>query len=302
MDSKWNCPVVKKDSPVVKKDSPWAEGAFTGSPGCNCGTLSNHKGSMMASHNIKEFIFWSDNCGGQNKNKFLFSMYSYASAKFKIKITHRYMERGHTMNEADSMHATIERASKGSQIYDPDDWIKIIKEAKVEGKSVKNFHILADTHQNWKQKNAKWKSVREFLVDSSDPNQIKLKHDLSVNSDETVFRVSKKAFERPIAFPTKKLKDLASLCNELVIPSAKQAFYKNLLNFPVLTNPLLNEPEDQEENSETEDENAHAQDFTWSEDSDESDFEEEARRLRRSKRNQIEESDEDVDGDLIDSD
>ncbi|KAK3918537.1 E3 SUMO-protein ligase ZBED1 [Frankliniella fusca] len=51
MDSKWNCPVVKKDSPVVKKDSPWAEGAFTGSPGCKCGTLSNHKG-MASAHLI----------------------------------------------------------------------------------------------------------------------------------------------------------------------------------------------------------------------------------------------------------
>lgn len=65
-----------------------------------------------AKEGFKSFIFWSDNCSGQNKNKYLFAMYAYAVAKYGIKITHRYMEKGHTMNEADSMHANIERRAR----------------------------------------------------------------------------------------------------------------------------------------------------------------------------------------------
>lgn len=36
-----------------------------------------------------EFFFFSDNCGGQNRNKNVFSMFFKASMDFKVKITHR---------------------------------------------------------------------------------------------------------------------------------------------------------------------------------------------------------------------
>lgn len=40
-------------------------------------------------YNVKEFVFYSDNCGGQNRNKNVFSMYFKAANDFNVEITHR---------------------------------------------------------------------------------------------------------------------------------------------------------------------------------------------------------------------
>lgn len=68
---------------------------------------------------IKTIILYSDNCGGQNRSRFVFSMLEYAANTLKIDITHRFLEKGHTQNERDSMHVTIENAKKHKFIYVP---------------------------------------------------------------------------------------------------------------------------------------------------------------------------------------
>lgn len=88
----------------------------------------------MKKDGVTEFIFYSDNCGGQNRNRFLFSMWEYAAFTLKAKITHRFLERGHTQNEGDSMHACIENSKKGKTIYVPVQWITLVRCAKVTGK------------------------------------------------------------------------------------------------------------------------------------------------------------------------
>lgn len=55
--------------------------------------------TKKASQGITDFIIWSDNCSGQNKNKFLFAAYTWAAAVLDVTITHKYMERGHTMRQ-----------------------------------------------------------------------------------------------------------------------------------------------------------------------------------------------------------
>lgn len=42
-----------------------------------------------ASKGITEFVFYSDNCGGQNRNKIVFSMYIHKCRTLDVKITHR---------------------------------------------------------------------------------------------------------------------------------------------------------------------------------------------------------------------
>lgn len=60
---------------------------------------------------IIDVIFYSDNCTGQNKNKFIFALYMFAVSKLNnIKtVTHKYLITGHTQNEGDSAHSVIER-------------------------------------------------------------------------------------------------------------------------------------------------------------------------------------------------
>ena len=45
-----------------------------------------------------EFLFFSDNCCGQQKNRFLIAMYMYALAKYPkvLSITHKYLISGHS--------------------------------------------------------------------------------------------------------------------------------------------------------------------------------------------------------------
>lgn len=85
--------------------------------------------------NIK-VTFYSDNCTGQNKNKFTIAMFLYAVQKLPniITINHKFLICGHTQNEGDSAHSLIEKAvkryAKKSPIYTPATYTDIIKKAK----------------------------------------------------------------------------------------------------------------------------------------------------------------------------
>ena len=46
---------------------------------------------LNVDNGVKEFRFYSDNCGAQNRNKSLFSMYARAVKKYNIVIIHRYI-------------------------------------------------------------------------------------------------------------------------------------------------------------------------------------------------------------------
>lgn len=53
-------------------------------------------------NNLRDIIFYSDNCLGQNKNKFIASLYLYASLVLNINtIRHKFLIVGHTQNEGD---------------------------------------------------------------------------------------------------------------------------------------------------------------------------------------------------------
>ena len=77
---------------------------------------------------------------------------SSVSKTFGIQILHRFLERGHTQNKGDSLHAVIESAKKRqSSIFTPDQWIMLIKMAKVTGQlydvkemSQKDFYNFND--------------------------------------------------------------------------------------------------------------------------------------------------------------
>lgn len=85
-----------------------------------------------------DIIFYSDNCSGQNKNKFILALYIYAVNTLKIKsITHKFFIKGHTQNEGDSVHARIEseitKYKKANPIYVPDQYACIIRNSKKKG-------------------------------------------------------------------------------------------------------------------------------------------------------------------------
>lgn len=113
----------------------------------------------MSSKGINDFKFYSDNCGGQNRNRFLFVIYVFASVKYKVTIKHRFLEKGHTQNEGDSIHAAVERKSKGLEIYTPEQWCEIIKTSKQRGEAYQVIKVTRDMIFDFKDlvKNQNWR-------------------------------------------------------------------------------------------------------------------------------------------------
>lgn len=99
-----------------------------------------------------EIIFYTDNCGGQQKNRFMISMYLYAISKFQnIKsIQHKFLITGHTQNEGDSVHSIIERqvkrTLKSGPVYTPDQFVSIVRSAKKNGPP---YHITEMSHEEF---------------------------------------------------------------------------------------------------------------------------------------------------------
>lgn len=96
--------------------------------------LNRKKTNTKNNHNL-EIKFYSDNCFGQQKNKFIMGMYLYAVQKFKIKsITHKCLIRGYIQNEGNNVHSVIEKsikqALKSGPIYIPIDYVRLIRSAK----------------------------------------------------------------------------------------------------------------------------------------------------------------------------
>ncbi|KAE8740609.1 hypothetical protein FOCC_FOCC013867 [Frankliniella occidentalis] len=210
-----------------------------------------------ASEGIVEFSFYSDAPTGQNRNRMIFSMYLSASAKFSVNITHRFLESGHSYTEADSMHARIEAEAKRVQeIFTPDEWINLIKNAKQTGKpylvsSLKNDEVL-DLHylvdrQNWTG-NSKtkiyWSQVREVSVDRNNPNILSYRYNFTDECSKLKVAMNNgnmpdmSTFNFPFAytgrFPLKKNKvnDLKDLCKKHAIPTKYHETYEMYINIP----------------------------------------------------------------------
>ncbi|KAE9523508.1 hypothetical protein AGLY_016060 [Aphis glycines] len=84
---------------------------------------------MKENYGISEFSFYSDNCAGQNRNRYIYSMWEYAAFIHKVNIRHTFLEKGHTQNEGDSAHATIECAKKETVIDIPMQWVTLVQSA-----------------------------------------------------------------------------------------------------------------------------------------------------------------------------
>ena len=84
----------------------------------------------------KEIVFWSDNCVGQNKIKFMIAMYLCALRKFYNinMITRKFLIKGNKQNEDDCAHSLIEiqmkRLLKSGLIYVQDSFVTTIRIAR----------------------------------------------------------------------------------------------------------------------------------------------------------------------------
>jgi len=85
----------------------WDETAASRGP-CDIASCVYRYLKDCANKGITEVALYSDNCSGQNRNRFLVTVYMYELTTTNLQtIRHNYLQKGHTQNENDSIHATI---------------------------------------------------------------------------------------------------------------------------------------------------------------------------------------------------
>jgi hypothetical protein len=214
----------------------------------------------------KDFRFWSDNCAGQNRNRIVYSLYVFAAKKYNISITHRFLEKGHTQNEGDSVHSVIERSSQAKTIYTPDEWRILVRWAKNEGEPyiVRNmtqidfFDFKSHINDKVWLKNCRgakiaWNNIKEVHANNNDPNKLFYKYNLSHSEYEILVlrgntRYSlqidlKNSYSQPLKLSVEKYKDLMNMCQSGVIPSEYSSFFISLPHHMIVA-----ETEDSDEN------------------------------------------------------
>jgi hypothetical protein len=209
-----------------------------------------------AEKGVEEFRFWSDNCSGQNRNRIVFTLYMLAAKEFNVTITHRFLEKGHTQNEGDSVHSVIERACSRKMIYVPEEWYCLVRWAKSEGDpyivhemQTKEFYNVKELlkNKNWinntLNERVKWKLLREVKVSKEQFDRIEYKYEFSQPSKTIVVlrcagRTNTQRFGRefhlvnsyngPLPISYDKHKDLVDMCSSGIIPDKYHKFYEDL--------------------------------------------------------------------------
>jgi len=197
---------------------------------------------------------YSDNCAGQNKNRYLFALYLYVAMRHKVKITHTYFEAGHTQIETDSIHGRIEKSTELEEIFTFSDWIEKIKDVAEElpkyevvvlGTSqIVSFKSLVAS-QDWSEdtqgRKIIWKKVKRIQFDGNEGPEVKVQYEY--DGEEVILRphrvghpINLATFTPPAAYPdriplpNKKIRDLSTMCDSDYVPKPKQGFLRSVID------------------------------------------------------------------------
>ncbi|OXA41429.1 hypothetical protein Fcan01_23893 [Folsomia candida] len=75
-------------------------------------------------------IIYSDGCTNQNRNAMMANALLQVSVSKKITVFQKFLEKGHTQMECDSVHSAIESELKNKTIHVPSDYIKMCQNAR----------------------------------------------------------------------------------------------------------------------------------------------------------------------------
>lgn len=221
---------------------------------------------LNAKHEGKDIhvTFYSDNCCGQNKNKFITSLYSYAVYKFENihSITHKYLIKGHTQNEGDSVHSLIEkeiqRHKKSGPVYAPCQYVTLIKNSRKNGKPFIINELTYDFFWNLKAFQEKWaynfneddnkqnlacnyikvlkftkldllKFYYKTSYNQNEYTKVDMRNKRRKKMDDVKDIMMTKAYSNPINLSKRKHDDLRYLVENNLIPHYYAYFYKSLL-------------------------------------------------------------------------
>jgi len=210
-----------------------------------------------------EIIFYSDNCGGQQKNKYLLSVYAYAVINMRVKsITHKFLIRGHSQNEGDNVHSVIEkqikRHLKSSSIYTPQTYSTLIRTAKKTGNPYKviemtheQFYDVKVLQESWgnnfsldeDKTQVKWHDIKILKVEKEHPEAFFYKTSFEDKTFKKTYVRKRRAanqsfisvdltraYSGKIPLSDAKKKDIQELINKNAIPRQYyDSYFKNVL-------------------------------------------------------------------------
>lgn len=218
---------------------------------------------MSLPETVNKIVFYSDTCGGQNRNQNVFALLLYIvnfAAKHIKTIDLKFMESGHSTMEADSMHSAIERAKKGKLLYVPNDYVNVMKMARKEKKETKHqlethsydVHLLqydavydlqaltesiiTNRNKTVSKKKVNWLLVKWFRFEKGS-TKVGFKYD--VNSDFDYIQANdasvpwdkitlKKKYQSVLPISMAKKRDLIKLLKKGIIPQDYATFYEKL--------------------------------------------------------------------------
>ncbi|XP_039283499.1 uncharacterized protein LOC111052342 isoform X2 [Nilaparvata lugens] len=207
----------------------------------------------VANIHAKKLVIFTDNCGGQNKNWNIMSLWSHLvrSKRFES-IEHYFLITGHTFLPSDRDFAIIEKyhTKHCQNVYNPEQWREIVAKCGTRNKFIVTCLMSEDIFDLTKLQenlfNTKHKFCTDgvtlprfskaicFKFDSSKPSEMKLKH--KMNEDFLVLNLKKRGRtsasilhmkrNAPNIINKKKLDDVKSLLP--YIPPIYHGYYNSL--------------------------------------------------------------------------
>lgn len=205
-------------------------------------------------NNVTELTFYSDTCGGQNKNSHVSAMFLKIIQMLPSVniINHKFLVPGHTHMECDVDHSLIEKQKKKIQvpIFHPHDWYQLVRSTgkknkfKVIEMAQDDFFDFAKllkgplvAHKiNTDREPFKWHDVQWLQYRKSDKGIINYKNTLEEDASfkSLSFRRRgkygdlnvEKRYSGPVLISKEKKKDLLDLLP--LIPPTFHSFYSGL--------------------------------------------------------------------------
>ncbi|CAH0558686.1 unnamed protein product [Brassicogethes aeneus] len=200
-----------------------------------------------------ELVIFTDNCGGQNKNWLIMSLWLQLVREGKFKsVEHRFLVSGHTYLPCDRDFALIEKHKRFlRQVYCPDDWYTAVLKCKRTNPfevtimqqedffTFKNITVVRKNITDEKEP-LNFNRVRCFRFESNNPNAMFVKHELNglfkkvnvgkrgnkLSAVNNILNTLNRKYDAPLKLNCKKVADLRKLMQ--FIPPINQSFYLNI--------------------------------------------------------------------------
>ena len=221
---------------------------------------SNEIGSCLLQYlqslpnTVQEISMFSDTCGGQNRNQNVAAVLLYAvqSIDHISVIEQKFLEKGHTYMECDSMHSAIEFAQRNSSVFCVSAWKTIFEVArrrnpyKVHQLSCTDFvdckalcdQLIRNRTKNENGDTVNWLKIKVLRFEK---NNRRIQYKYRYDDDFSAINICGRGrpaitnlpeltqcYKSRLPITVAKKNDLMALCKSGVVPKEHHYFFKSL--------------------------------------------------------------------------